>query len=105
MTDKPFPEAVTELLAERDMSQRELIRQTRRNGWGSPGTISFLMRDEQPPTVRAIEAIAKALKIRPEHFPEYRLAKARAALDPSVVGLEAALSHGLAAARDALAGK
>lgn len=105
MTDKPFPEAVKALLEEQDLSQRELIRRTRKRGWGSPGTISFLMRDEQPPTMRAVEAIATALQIRPEYFGEYRLAKARAALDPSIVGFETALKHGLKAAKEALAGR
>jgi transcriptional regulator with XRE-family HTH domain len=104
MTDLPFAKAVRELLEELDISQRELIRRTRKRGWGSPGTISFLMRDEQPPTVKAMEAIARALQVRPEHFAEYRLAKARSCLDPAVVGLDAAL-HGIGAAKAALSGK
>jgi transcriptional regulator with XRE-family HTH domain len=92
-SDEPFPTALKELLRERDMSQRELIRQTRKHGWGSAGAISFLINEELVPTMRAMEAIARALKIRPEHFAEYRLAVARRNLDPSAIGLKAALRN------------
>lgn len=92
-TNKRFTDAVQELLHEHDMSQRELVRQTRRHGWGSTGHISFIMRDEQQPSLRAMEAIAKVLGVPPEHFAEYRLAKAREALDPSVVGFNKALKN------------
>jgi transcriptional regulator with XRE-family HTH domain len=103
-TDKPFQVALKEFLAENEISQRELIRRTRKRGWGSTGAISLLLADEAPPSVRAMEAIATGLGIRPEFFAEYRLAKARSCLDPQVVGLEAAL-NGLGAAKLALAGK
>lgn len=92
-SEKPFAETVRELLAEHEMSQRELIRKTRKRGWGSPGTISFLLRDEQAPTVRAMEAIARALEVRPEFFAEYRLAMARQGLDPTTVGFKKALRN------------
>jgi len=90
---KPFPQAVQELLDEHEISQRELVRRTRTRGWGSPGTISFLMRDEMPPSIRAMEAIARALQVPPEHFAEYRLAIARRQLDPNVVGVKRALRN------------
>jgi transcriptional regulator with XRE-family HTH domain len=92
-TDKPFPKALDELLREHEMSQRELIRQTRKHGWGSSGHISFIMRDEIAPSDRAIETIAKALGVPPEHFVEYRLARARDQLDPSVVGFRTAVRN------------
>lgn len=104
MTTQPFPKALHELLAEQEISQRELIRRTQRHGWGSTGTITNILASDRSPSARAMEEIARALKIRPEHFPEYRLAKARTCLDPDVVGLEAAL-NGLPAAKQALAGK
>src|SRR5690242_17370074 len=90
-TEKPFPQAVQELLDEQEMSQRELIRKTRKHGWGSTGTISFLMRGEQPPTVTSMKAIARALGVPAEHFAEYRLAMARRSLNPKQVGLRKAL--------------
>jgi transcriptional regulator with XRE-family HTH domain len=104
MTRKPFREALLELLEKEGISQRELIRRTRRHGWGATGTITNIMSADSSPSVRAMEAIARALQIKPEHFAEYRLAKARNALDPDIVGVDAAL-NGLGAAKLALAGK
>lgn len=92
-SSKPFSESVRELLDEAEISQRELIRRTRRHGWGSTGTISFLMTDEMPPTQQAMEAIARALEVKPEHFAEWRLAEARRRLDPAVVGFKTALGN------------
>jgi transcriptional regulator with XRE-family HTH domain len=92
MTDKPFPEAVRELMEEQEISQRELVRRTRKKAkWGSISTINFLANGEFSPSVKAMEAISSGLGIRPEYFAEYRLAKAREALDPNVVGFRSAL--------------
>lgn len=90
-SDRPFVETLLELLEEQEISQRELIRRTRRHGWGSPGTISLLVNGDLEPTMRAMEAIAQALGIDPAHFAEHRLATARRRLDPAVVGLADAL--------------
>lgn len=92
-TTKRFSEAMRELLAEHELSQRELSRRTRKHGWGSQGYLSFVMNDQQSPTPEGMEAIAKALKIRPEYFAEYRLARARESLDPAAVGLKVALRN------------
>lgn len=90
---KPFPEAVQELLDELDMSRRELVRKTRANGWGSTGTMSFIMNGEYHPTTRAITEFARVLGVKPEHFAEFRLARARDSLDERVVGLKTALKN------------
>ena len=92
-TSKPFVEAMQELLEDREMSQRELVRRTRKHGWGSTGAISLLMHSELAPTIRSMEAIAQALAVPPEYFAEYRLSVARRDLDPAVVGIETALRN------------
>lgn len=104
MTEESFKKALTKLLEEHEISQRELIRRTRKHGWGSQGYLSTLMANDTAPSIQAMEAFAQALQIKPEYFAEYRLAKARTCLDPDVVGLFAAL-HGLEAAKAALEGK
>jgi transcriptional regulator with XRE-family HTH domain len=96
MTSKPFHTALSELLEERGISQRELARLTQRHGKGRTETVSnftvnYLVQGEMAPTVRTMEAIAKALNIGPEHFAEYRMAMARRELDPVQVGFRKAL--------------
>jgi transcriptional regulator with XRE-family HTH domain len=89
---EPFHIALQRLLTDREMSQRALARATEKEcDWGSSVVISRLMRAELPPSERAMESIATALRIPPEHFAEYRLAMARARLDPQRVGFERAL--------------
>lgn len=91
-TDKPFTESIRELMDERDWSIRELGRQVRsETGWGALSTIHFMVRGDMPPSMAGLENIAKALRIRPEFFAEYRLAKLREALDPEAVGFAAAV--------------
>ena len=91
-TDQPFPEAISQLLQEREWSIRELHRQTHdKTGWGAMSTIHFMVRGDMDPSPEGIEAIASALNIDPRYFAEYRLAKVREGLDPRVVGFRAAL--------------
>jgi hypothetical protein len=91
-SDKPFPEAVTELLEERDWSIRELSRHVRsESGWGALSTIHFMVRGDMPPSETGLKAISHALRVKPEHFAEYRLLKARESLDPEKVGVRRAL--------------
>lgn len=64
------------------LSLRALAERTRRDGGGmSAAHVSRLMRGLDPPSVAAMEAIAKALETAPEYFAEYRLAAGRALLD------------------------
>lgn len=90
-SDDRFADTLQRLLDEREISQRELIRRTRRHGWGSTGAISYFMTEDVEPSTVAMEAIAQALGIDPAYFAEYRLAIARRQLDPTVVGLPEAL--------------
>ncbi len=84
MTNKPFHEALSELLIERDWSQRELSRRTNKEisgVWGSSAVFSQYMKRADPPSTQAMENIAKVLRIDPRHFIEYRIDLARKALD------------------------
>jgi transcriptional regulator with XRE-family HTH domain len=93
-TSKPFPDAVQALLAERDWSLRELSRRTKgESDWGSLSTMHLILKGDLRPTPEAIEKIASALRVPPEHFAEYRLAQGRRQLDPEAVGLKKALSN------------
>ena len=90
---KPFGEELEAILREQDVSQRELVRRCKDNGWGSLWTINALVHGELRPTMPAIEAVSRTLHVRPEHFAEYRLAEARRWLDPEEVGVESALRY------------
>lgn len=88
----PFAETLKSLLEVEQISQRELSRRCiDENGWGSSRTISQLARGDLEPSFGAMENIAKALRISPATFAEYRLMAARNRLDPHVVGLKRAL--------------
>ncbi len=95
MTDKPFPEAVAELLQEQEVSQRELARRTRqahKKGL-AVSTINYYISGDLRPSPDSMKRVATALHVQAEHFAEYRLAVARRNLDPEVVGLRAALRN------------
>ena len=102
-TDKPFDLALSELLEERELSIRGLAKRTRerhpapegewsrlaavrlneqrdKQGLGHP-YIAIMVRGDQPPSSRAIEIVADALLVEPEHFPEYRLDVAKERLE------------------------
>ncbi len=92
MTDKPFPEALSELLSEREWSLRELAKRTREElGWGSHTFFGQLTRGLVSPSMQAMANIAAVMRIDPAYFAEFRLGAAREALDPEVVGLAEAL--------------
>lgn len=93
MSDKPFPEALSDLLTKHDITLRTLASktQTRFDGWGSITTLSHYNTGKLKPTPKAIERIADALNEPADYFAEYRLAIARAQLDPEQVPLEVAL--------------
>lgn len=75
------------------ISMRELHRRCQANGWGAISTIQKLAVGELRPTAEAMEHIAEALMIPPTYFAEYRLAKARQALNEEAVGLKKALAN------------
>lgn len=90
---QPFPEALSDLLAQQDVSLRELSRRTvEHQDWGRPSTLSLLLRGEMPPTFEAMEKIAAALQVSPRYFAEYRLEETRRRLDPRFASLDEALA-------------
>lgn len=93
-SDEPFPKAILAALEERDWSIRKLHRATQaERGWGSLATIQALVGGSLKPSFEAMEHIARVLRIQPEYFAEYRLAKRRRELDPQFVGLRKALRN------------
>jgi transcriptional regulator with XRE-family HTH domain len=91
-SNRPFTETLKSLLDMEQISQRELGRRcVEENGWGSSRTIAQLAKGELQPSFGAMENIARALRISPATFAEYRLMAARNKLDPREVGLKRAL--------------
>lgn len=91
-TSKPFAEALSDLLQERELSLRQLEKLTaEHDDRVSNVMLSYLTRGDMEPSRRAMEAVAKALLIDPEFFAEFRLEKKRDELNWRHVGLKAAL--------------
>ena len=91
-SNRPFGETLQSILDMEQISQRELGRRcVQESHWGSNRTIAQLVKGELSPSLGAMENIAKALRIQPETFAEYRLMVARNKLDPREVGLKSAL--------------
>lgn len=94
-TEEPFPTALAALLSERDWSGRQLSRATKEGGQSglSHPTVAMLLRGDLEPSVNAMTIIAKALRIKPEFFAEFRLEAARTRLNWRAVGVPAALKE------------
>lgn len=93
-SDKPFGAALDDLLHIREWSNRQLAKQTQaRFGWGSHGTINFLINGDLAPSRQAMEMIATACGVHPDYFAEYRLLQARDQLDPHLIELDEALAN------------
>jgi transcriptional regulator with XRE-family HTH domain len=92
---RPFGDALRTLMDERELSYRGLAEKIRRiDGRGiTHAHLNMLANGHDKPSMRAMELIARACSISPEHFAEYRLALAMRELDPEVVGLEQALDN------------
>ena len=95
ISDKPFGDALRTLMGERGMTYRSLAQATRTlDGKGmTHAHINMLANGHDRPSLRAMELIAEACEVQPEHFAEYRLAAAMRELDPTEVGLEQALAN------------
>lgn len=95
MRPKGIEELLPQLRKERGWSRERLSHQA--FGIDSEGTsvaqISAIERGERRASARTMLAIAEALEIPPDSFPEYRLAVARIALDERQVGLEEAIGR------------
>ena len=96
--DAPNQEPITvvlrRLLDERGATLRGIASRTRaldESGRGMNHTyISAVLNGRESPSPRSLELIARALEISPEFFIEYRMGKLREAINPRVVGFEAA---------------
>src|SRR3984893_2137328 len=94
-SNKPFGDALRALMDERALTYRRLAEATRQlDGRGmTHAHINMLANGHDRPSLRAMELIAQACGVAPEHFAEYRLAAAMRELDPAEVGLEQALAN------------
>lgn len=103
---RPFHVVLEELRDEAGLSQENLAFEARayvEDGL-TTSTVNKLELGHRHPTIRTMEALAKALGVEPDLFAEYRLALVRRLFDEREIGLDAALAH-LAAleAQDVLA--
>lgn len=106
----PLREAMRCGMAEQHVTFRRLAQITAENGVRqgrglTNGYLGAVSREEERPSLDAIEAICEALSIDPNTITEYRLAMTRRLFDerppPAGVGYDDALAN-LTAARDAL---
>jgi transcriptional regulator with XRE-family HTH domain len=94
-SNKRFGDALRDLMPPRGLTYRSLAAATRElDGKGlTHAHINMLANGHDKPSMRAMELIARACGVAPEHFAEYRLAIAIRELDPEHVGLEQALAN------------
>jgi transcriptional regulator with XRE-family HTH domain len=92
---EPFGQALRALMNDRGLSYRGLadaIGMFDQQGI-THAHLNMLANGHDKPSMRAMELIARACKVSPDYFAEYRLAAAMRELDPAVVGLEQALEN------------
>ena len=94
-SDKPFGDALRDLMQAQGLSYRALAGATRAlDGKGiTHAHINMLANGHDKPSLRSMELIASACDVDPAYFAEYRLAVAMRDLDPAEVGLEQALEN------------
>ena len=94
-SNKPFGDALKELMNGDRLTYRELAQRTRKlDGKGmTHAHINMLANGHDRPSTRAMELIAEACGVEPDYFAEYRLALAMRELDPGEVGFEQALEN------------
>lgn len=95
----PFPDALKLLMEEQEITYRELEERTKRddaltNKKGAKGlsnvSINMLATGRLAPTIESLEILARALRVEPTVFLDYRLAVLRFGLDPKIVGYDKA---------------
>ena len=86
--------ALRRLLDDHGATLRGVAKRTRELDEAGKGMnhtyISAVLNGREIPSPRSLELIARALDIDPEFFIEYRMGKLREAINPRVVGFEAA---------------
>lgn len=91
--DLPFGARLRKLRENADLSRSKLSRAT--VGFDGEGiaeeTIKALELGKWGPSIKSIAALAHGMQLRPEVFPEFRLARARRLLDEREIGLREAL--------------
>jgi transcriptional regulator with XRE-family HTH domain len=94
LNDRPLSQALAALMTEQQLSYRALSERTHHAdpaGDGlTHGHLANLVAGRTRPSRRALELIAHALELEPDHFAEYRLAALRDQLDERRVGFDAA---------------
>ncbi len=93
----PFPVALRELVIDNDYMTR-----SGKPSWAAFAselkgfhyeTLRRVVAGERPPSPTLIEECARALRLRPEYFLEYRIYLAQRDFDPAIVGPERALQN------------
>lgn len=103
----PLTERLATLRVQKGLSQERLAL----NAGLDTNTVRFAENGRNRPGRETLEALARALKVDPREFPEYRLLLTRQSLDEAIVGLTSALAtlaaveQGLARAASARAGR
>jgi hypothetical protein len=96
-TTERFPAALRDLVVDNDY-----VTQSGKPNWAAFAgelkgfhyeTLRRVVAGEQSPSPMLIEDCARALRIRPECFLEYRIFVAQRDFDPAVVGMERALEN------------
>lgn len=92
--EEPFAERLRRLAREHGTSLERIFNEAYdpETRGTSPAQMKKIMRGEREVKPHTIEAIATALGVAPDEFPEYRLALARQLLDEREVGLDQALA-------------
>ena len=95
VSNKPFGDALRELMAARGLTYRELAQRTRElDGRGmTHAHINMLANGHDRPSTRAMDLIAQVCDVEPSYFAEWRLVAAMRELDPDEVGFERALEN------------
>ena len=97
METRTFPLALRELVIEHDY-----VTRTGKPNWAAFAaelqgfqyeTLRHAATGRRRPTPRLIEECARVLRVRPEHFLEYRIHMAQQDFDPRAVGEERALEN------------
>jgi transcriptional regulator with XRE-family HTH domain len=95
-TSKPFSVALRDLLIENDYATA-----SSKPSWAAFAaeldvhyeTLRRAMTGDRRPSPRLMEECARALRIRPEYFLEYRVYLAQRDFDPQAVGLERVIQN------------
>lgn len=104
-----FRALVTRLRTEKGMTLEDLAYEARRRARGREGVSLSLIqkrmapRNRRAPSPELLEAVAAALEVPPETFPEYRLYLARRLFDQEEAGSLAAALANLEKVHDLLA--